>query len=419
MREVSIREATHKDHDFIVALMVQALAPYYGGDHRAHATRIFNTHIQGGVDKIGHFSFEQKIFILLDGEKKIGMLNLVGKKQGTYKISPIIISTQYQGKRGYGSTLLSFAEEYAHKHGVRQIYCTVAEKNSLALQFFLKKGYIIAGRSESHYKQGTTEVMLYKLFWDDAVERTYERRSISVIPMEDVHKEQVRDLILQNITKYFSGVDNNWVDALFTGYERRYIRDINVKYKLIFVATDRKKKIIGVVGATPKKGEPIKLMPCVASNPQAFLALISDIPQLLKEYGHKLYVHIVPSVDETIILQRMGWTLDAMMPAAYNNKYVTQQWGYNLGEDLMRTMRVKQHFFDLIVDGQKKLEARVGYHNIKQIQIGEKIKIATHKSEAMIKIKDIWKYPTIKSMLEREDYSLITPGISRSESIKP
>lgn len=66
-----IREAQSGDYEFIVHLMETYLAPYYGGDHRAHADRIFSTHISGGKDNIGHFSSEQKMFIIsYDG--KIG-----------------------------------------------------------------------------------------------------------------------------------------------------------------------------------------------------------------------------------------------------------------------------------------------------------------------------------------------------------
>jgi len=42
-----IREARSEDFGSILHLMDTALSPYYGGDHKAHATRIFQTHISG------------------------------------------------------------------------------------------------------------------------------------------------------------------------------------------------------------------------------------------------------------------------------------------------------------------------------------------------------------------------------------
>lgn len=101
------------------------------------------------------------MFILTVNGVRAGMIHLVGKRQETYKISPLILAQQYRGKAGLGSRLLSFAEDYAVRNGARQIYCTVAEENTSALQFFLRKGYLPAGRSASHYKEGITEVMLY------------------------------------------------------------------------------------------------------------------------------------------------------------------------------------------------------------------------------------------------------------------
>ena len=93
-RRTEIREAREEDFDFVVALMDTALGPYYGGDHRAHARRIFSAHIAGGQDRIGHFSFEQKIFLLTLNDKPVAMVNIVGKRQATYKISPLIVDQE-------------------------------------------------------------------------------------------------------------------------------------------------------------------------------------------------------------------------------------------------------------------------------------------------------------------------------------
>lgn len=62
------------------------------------------------------------------------------------------------------------------------------------------------------------------------------------------------------VERFFRGVDDEWVDALYRGYARRGVGEVNAKYKLIFVAVDRDDHVLGVTGATPKKGEPIKLM---------------------------------------------------------------------------------------------------------------------------------------------------------------
>lgn len=412
---VNIREARKEDREFVVQLMVVALAPYYGGDHKAHAERIFSTHIAGGIDNIGHFSVEQKMFILALDDVPAGMIHLVGKRQGTYKISPIIVAKQHRGRRGLGSVLLRHAEEYAERQSARQMYCTVAEQNNGALQFFLRKGYIAAGKSDSHYKPGVTEVMLYKLFTDPEFEDEFDRPNISVLPCEEHHVEQVRKLLLGMLPEYFGGIDESWVDALFAGYGRRQSRDVNLKFKLIFVAEDRKDNVLGVAGATPKKGEPIKVMPFIATTLPAFVALLTDIPYALNSYGRKTYIHIVPTVEETIALQQRGWKLDAAMPGGYHDNHITQQWSLNIEEDLMRVMRVKKPYLDLIRNGEKTLEVRVGYNNIKKIQAGERIKLASRTDEQIIRVNDVRQYKTFDEMLQSEEAERIAPGLTENE----
>lgn len=414
-----IREAVREDAQFVSDIMDAALAPFYDGDHRAHAFRIFETHVKGGVDSVGHFSREQKMFVLEEDGVRMGMINVVGKKQGTWKISPLIISPDFQGKKGCGSELLDFAERYVRERGARQMYCTVADQNRSALGFFLRKGYVVAGRSASHYKPGVTEVMLYKLFYSSELERYCDQRNISVVPFEEKYREGVYRVILNStLPRYFRGVDKSWVDALFSGYGRRDTNEVNQKYKLIFVAVDRTDTVLGVVGVTPKKGQPIKIMPCATSDPQSFMALITDLPQHLKQYGRKLYLHIVPTVEEVVALQRMGWSLDAIMPGAYHEEYCTQQWGNNMEDIAMRTMRVKSRFFDDIMSGRKTLEVRVGYDNIKCIRAGERIQLVTSNTSGIIVVRAVRNYPGFAEMLESESFDKIIPGSSRPETLK-
>ena len=416
---IDIREAEKEDFDFVTELMHKALSPYYGGDHRAHAQRIFSTHISGGKDQIGHFSFEQKMFIITIDSVPVGLIHMVGKRQGTFKISPIIVVPEYQGKYGLGKRLLEFAENYAKNKGARQIYCTVAKENNGALQFFIRNGYIIAGQSDSHYKIGITEVMLYKLFLSSDFDEKFDRPNISVHSMEDIHEPQVRQLLLKTLPKDFRGIDSKWVDALFDGYKRRNSGDVNVKFKLIYVAVDRDNTVLGVAGATPKKGKPIKVMPFVATNLPSFMALLTDIPYQLKLYGHKLYIHITPSVEETIALQRRGWKLDAVLPEGYHKDRATQQWSFDIiGEGFMRSIRTKKTYLDAIKKRQKTLEIRVFYENFKNIQLGERIKFYSHTDTVVTRVNDIRKYPTFNSMLEHEDPSRIVPKKDKSEVLK-
>ncbi len=409
---VKIRTAENADFNWVEDLMQSALEDYYGGDHRAHAKRILNAHLSGGTDYLGFFSFEQRMFIIeVDGIRG-GMIHVVGKRQSTYKISPLIISPEFRGKLGLGALLLDFAETYAKKHDARQVYCTVAEQNISALQFFLRKGFIRAGESESHYKGGINEVMLYKPLHDLKSLTSFDSINISVVPLDENDEEmkrQTAELLLNRLCNSFDGITSDWVSSLFNGYVRRHTKDINAKYKLIFVALDGNGQVIGVAGATPKKGNPIKIMPLIAKNISSFEALLIDIPFQLVPYGHKLYIHIDPSVDEVISLQRLGWKLNAAMPSAYHLDIITQQWSLNIGESTMRTMRIKQKYFDLIESGKKTLEVRVGYESIRRIKVGERIQLGCHVSNQEVKVIGVRNYSTFEDMLAIEDWKLIVP----------
>jgi ASC-1-like (ASCH) protein len=127
-------------------------------------------------------------------------------------------------------------------------------------------------------------------------------------------------------------------------------------------------------------------------------------------------MHITPNVEQTYALQQKGWRLDAAMPAAYHQERITQQWSCDLsGEDFMRMMRVKQHFFNAIKDGTKTLEVRVAYESIKTIQIGERIRLACYESSQVVKVLDIRRYGSFEEMLAREEPARIVPTASRAE----
>jgi ASC-1-like (ASCH) protein len=73
----------------------------------------------------------------------------------------------------------------------------------------------------------------------------------------------------------------------------------------------------------------------------------------------------------------------------------------------IRLMWVKKRFFDLILSGEKTLEVRVAYPNLRSIQKGELINL---NNQALIKVKDIRNYSTFEEMLSKEDTSQILPG---------
>ena len=416
--KVIIRPAVADDFEWVADLMVRALRPFYGGDHRAHAQRIFDTHMEGGIDHVGHFSAGQHMFIAEQDGLPVGLIHVVEKKQETVKISPLIVSPDYRGKLGIGSMLLKHAEDFARELGARQLYCTVASPNQKALGFFLRKGFRITGTAKDHYKQGINEHMLYKELDD---EPGYEAPNVSVIPFdEEKHGDAARHLILSQMSDVFRGVDDDWVDALFAGYNRRTSSDVNAKYKIVFVA-ESGGEVVGVAGATPKKGEPIKLMPLVASSEEAFEALVIDLQGLLMDYGHKLYVHLVPEPWQVACLQRHGWSLEGVFPGGYAPNSVVQQWGFNFNKEgiTVRKLRIKYPYFRDIMSGKKTLEVRVGYDNIKKFRAGELLQLETRRTSGVVRIKSVRIYDNFADMLAVEPWYEIVPQVnSQAEAIK-
>ena len=411
INDVTIRSAAADDFEWVAELMVRALSPFYDGDHRAHAQRIFDTHMKGGTDHVGHFSAGQYMFIAEQNGQPVGLIHVVEKKQETVKISPLIVSTHYRGKLGIGSMLLKHAEDFARNLGARQLYCTVASPNQKALQFFLRKGFRITGTAKDHYKHGVDEHMLYKQLVDEA---GFDSPNVSVIPFdEEKHANGARDLILSQMSDVFRGVDDDWVDALFAGYKRKELGDVNAKFKIIFTA-ECGGEVVGIAGATPKKGQPIKLMPLVAKSEAAFEALVIDLQGLLLDYGHKLYVHLVPEPWQVACLQRHGWTLEGVFPGGYAPNSVVQQWGLNFNKEgaTVRKMRIKRPYFDAIMSGRKTLEVRVGYDNIKRLKAGELLQLETGHTSGVVRIKSIRVYDNFADMLATEPWREIVPQVN-------
>jgi ASC-1-like (ASCH) protein len=80
-----------------------------------------------------------------------------------------------------------------------------------------------------------------------------------------------------------------------------------------------------------------------------------------------------------------------------------------------RLMWIKKRFFDLILSGEKTLEVRVLYPNLRSIRKGELISL---NNQATIRVKDVRKYSTFEEMLSKEEASRIVPGSNREELLR-
>jgi len=80
-----------------------------------------------------------------------------------------------------------------------------------------------------------------------------------------------------------------------------------------------------------------------------------------------------------------------------------------------RLMWIKRRFRDLILSGEKTLEVRVLYPNLRSIRRGELINL---NNQATIRVKDVRTYSTFEEMLSHEEASRIVPGSTREELLK-
>ncbi|WP_113688375.1 GNAT family N-acetyltransferase [Streptomyces sp. PT12] len=322
-----IREAERADRPFVRRLFDEALAPHYGGDHRAHADRVLDAHLGGGHDRHGHFSLLQRMFLLVEREGRSGLVHVVYKRQGTVKISPLIVAPGHRNGGGRGSALLRAAETFALGHTARQIYCTVAETNAPALRFFRGHGFVDAGSAVGQYKPDVREFMLYKPLIPASREAP-ERGPLRLREVEDRDWPTLRKLVLAAFAPHCEGVNDRWVQSLVDGHARRAGRDVNAKFKDVHVVADERDEVRGVAATGPKKGGSVKVMPLCAASDAAWRTLLRELPARVGGPGTRLYTHQAPDARSTAALQRHGWRLEGLLPGAYHTTQSMAQWGY-------------------------------------------------------------------------------------------
>ncbi|SHF88193.1 GNAT family N-acetyltransferase [Streptoalloteichus hindustanus] len=322
--EARVRPVTEADRQFVRALFAESLPAHYSGDHLAHADRVLDAHLAGGVDRYGHFSLRQRMFVLADARECYGVVHLVCKRQRTVKISPLLVSPSYRGRLLGGYALLAKAEEYARATGARQLYCTVSETNPATLRFMRLNGFVVAGSAFEQYKPGVREFMLYKVL--NAPEPAPGRGELTVRDLVDGDVPAMSALVLAAFEPVCTGLGQDWVDALVRAYRRRHTRDLNQKYKDIHVVVDRDGRLRGVAATGPKKGGSTKVMPLCAADPEALSELLARLPERVCPQGGRMYSHQPPDPTTSRVLQAHGWEVDALLPGAYRDDQCMVQW---------------------------------------------------------------------------------------------
>jgi Acetyltransferase (GNAT) family len=343
---------------------------------------VLQTNLDGGKDNRGLLSARQLLYVLWEGDRRCGVLNLVLKRQSTCKISPLILFPPDQNRKGLGTILIRAAEEQARIAGARNLYCTVTKNNENSLMFFQQHGFFVCGDADEQYKTGETEILLRKPL-SQSRSAVDADDIISVLQVQDdTAWSEVRKLLSSNLPRLVAGVSDAWLESMYRNARNYYDSPKDDGRRAwVFAAQDRSGRYRAAAIVTYKKGGALKVMPIAARDIAAFRALILDLPTLLFGLGRKAYLHHAPTAAEVATLQQSTWKFEALLPGAYSEEVTTQQWGCSLDLDAPpRNLRINARYLSMIRSGQKRLEIRVGYGHIKKIKSGDLIRLVSNSS---------------------------------------
>ncbi len=125
------------------------------------------------------------------------------------------------------------------------------------------------------------------------------------------------------------------------------------------------------------------------------------------------------TTTEVAALQESPWRLEALLPGAYRENLVTQQWGCLLGRDApTRSLRIQGRYLDMIKSGKKTLEIRVAYDHIKRIKRDDQIRLISGSDQVFCRVCDVRRYQSFDQMLKHEDAGRALPGLKPREVLQ-
>ncbi len=83
----------------------------------------------------------------------------------------------------------------------------------------------------------------------------------------------------------------------------------------------------------------------------------------------------------------------------------------------MKELRFKRKYFLMIQSGDKTLECRVNYPELRSIKKGEQIKFFWEHLSLVIEVVDVRRYLIFKEMLFKEDVKKLVPEMSREQAL--
>ncbi|VBA61984.1 GNAT family N-acetyltransferase [Mycobacterium attenuatum] len=317
----------------VLALFVDALNPYYGGDHVAHFNRLVEAYLNDNVDERGYNSTRQVGLVASCPRSGgvIGFLNYAVKRQNTVKLSPLIVHPEAR-RRGVGRRLLAYMDRMLSDADitVRNIYCTIDKHNRPAVNFFTRQGYRVVGSSRDQYLKGHCELILQLPTPVTNSALAADAADISLIRAEtERHWEQ----FASRATSFASNEAIRHEVLQIQAAARRVPYDVESKPKVVYLAYHGD-ELVGALVLCPKKGGSSKISTAFWKDEATFDALLlalEKVDEFIETEG-RVYIHLPVSPGLVGIMQARGWRLDALIPGVDSEQLVIGQWSTNRRE---------------------------------------------------------------------------------------
>jgi len=82
-----------------------------------------------------------------------------------------------------------------------------------------------------------------------------------------------------------------------------------------------------------------------------------------------------------------------------------------------REMNLYQRYFDLVAAGQKTIEVRVQYPNLRKLAAGDHIRFVCGRDDALTIVKRVTRYRSFEEMLDGEGPEKVNPGSPRDQQL--
>lgn len=80
-------------------------------------------------------------------------------------------------------------------------------------------------------------------------------------------------------------------------------------------------------------------------------------------------------------------------------------------------LRLKRRYFEMIASGKKKLEARINYPSMRDVAMGDTLKISRERESIFVEVSAIRKYKNFEEMLRLENENFLIPGASKRDAL--